>query len=313
MTAPLLSFDSSGIQHAWDATCVSAFEKCPRYYQLAYLEGWKPETVSHHLVFGGVYASALEQFHKLVSQGQSRDEATYAVVRLALIETWEHDRDEEGERVPNTGEPWISLDDKKNRETLIRTIVWYLDEFTEDPITPIILDTGEAAAEFSFSLPLDDDILYCGHMDLPVNYANQPYVMDQKTTAGNVGSYYFNQFCPDVQMGGYTWAGRQIFGIPVKGVIIDVAQIAVGFSRFTRGFVHYSEPLLAEWYTQTLATIHTAREATDAGEFRMNRASCGNYGGCEFRKVCSRAPQHRDGILRAEFKQGKRWDPLERR
>ena len=309
----LKSFDSSGVQFAWDATSVSAYEKCPRFYDLAYLQGWQPNRKSEHLIFGGIYAAALERFHKLIAEGMEREEAIVTVVRLALTQSWEHDRDEEGNRIPGTGEAWNSLHNTKTRGTLIRTIVWYFEEFEDDTVSVLTLDNGKAAAELSFSLEFGDDLLWCGHLDAAVEYRKSNYVMDQKTTGSALGPYFFDQFNPDVQMGGYSWAGSIILGSPVKGVIIDAASILVGGTNYRRGFVHYSAPLLAEWHDMTRRTIEDARESTAKQDFRMNRASCGNYGGCQFRNVCNRIPEHRDRVLRTDFTQGVRWDPLERR
>jgi hypothetical protein len=309
----LKSFTPEGFQYAWDATSVSAFEKCPRYYQLRYLEGWQPNLISSHLTFGGVYASALEHFHKHIALGLNPEEATRRVVKDAMIATWTYDLDETGNSLPDTGKPWDSLHNSKTRDTLIRSIVWYLDHFSADPTELVILSDGTPAVEYSFSIPMERDIIYCGHIDRLVKYSGGTYVMDQKTSGATITTHYFKQFNPDVQMGGYTWAGQIIFGMPVSGVIIDAAQIAVGFTRFERGFIQYPKTLLAEWYENTMLTIESARAAHAANHYRQNRASCGNYGGCEFRDICSRSPEHRPNLLTASFKRGKRWDPLTRR
>jgi hypothetical protein len=72
------------------------------------------------------------------------------------------------------------------------------------------------------------------------------YVMDQKTTGGTVGTYYFEQFSPNNQMSLYSWAGQAILRSPVRGVIIDAAQIAVNFTRFERGITTRSKDQLDE-------------------------------------------------------------------
>ena len=313
MTAPLLSFDSSGFQFAWDSTTISAFSRCPRYYQLSYLEGWRSPFGSAHLIFGGIYAAALEHYFKHLTAGATPEEALRQVVHDALIESWNHERDEAGERIPETGGPWESDHSSKTRETLIRSIVWYFDHFASDPAPTVILSSGAPAVEYSFSLELNSDLLYCGHIDRLVTYAGGTYVMDQKTTGSTLTSRYFDQFTPDVQMSGYTWAGKIIFNLPVSGVIIDAAQIAVGFTRFERGFVHRSAASLDEWHYNTLQVIEEARIAHESQTYRMNQTACGNYGGCPFRKVCSRHPEHRPNILQSEFVRAERWDPLKKR
>ena len=308
----LKSFTDSGWQHAWDATSVSAYEKCPRFYKLRHLDGWQPRNRSEHLTFGGVFASALESFYKLLAADMPREDALRQVTREALAATWLYDIDPEtGEA--SGGHPWLSLHASKTRETLIRSIVWYIDHFENDATEIVTLANGKAAAELSFSVPLSDDLLYCGHIDRLVNYSGGKYVMDQKTTGTTITPRFFEAFKPDVQMGGYTWAGKQIFDLPVSGVIIDAVQIAVGFTRFQRGFVPYPEPLLDEWLANTLHTISEAKRSHEESNYPMRRTSCGNYGGCEFRRVCSRIPHHRDNILHSEFERAPRWDPLQRR
>lgn len=309
----LKSFDDDGVQFAWDATSLSNYEKCPRYYQYVNLLGYQQKDKSVHLIFGGLYAAALEHYYKHLTAGMSADDATIAVVRAAMIETWEYELGFDGEKIKGSGKPWDSLHSTKTRETLIRSIVWYLDHFKDDTTEVIYSDEGIPAVEYSFALPLDNDIIWCGHIDRLVSYNDDPYVMDQKTSGATISKRFFQQFTPDIQMSGYTYAGKVIFNLPVKGVIIDAAQIAVGFTRFERGFVHRTEDQLNEWLDNSMLNILRAREDTSDNRFPMNRQSCGNYGGCQFRDVCSASHSHRKRLLAADFIQRPRWDPMERR
>jgi len=312
MSEELLSFDASGFQYCWDATSISSFEKCPRFYHLRHIEGWQPHEKSVHLIFGGLYASALEHFFKHLAAGLSRDEATIEVVLETLCETWVRpEPDEDGDVGP--GRPWDSLHNAKTRETLVRSIVWYLDHFKDDPAPIVILSDGKPAVEYSFALPFHDEYIYCGHIDKLATYSGGTYIVDQKTSGATITPRFFEGFSPDVQMPGYTWAGKIIFDIPISGVIIDAAQIAVGFTRFERGFVQCPPAMLEEWHEETLQTIFAAKRAHEENYYPMNRASCGNYGGCEFRRVCSRSPEHRPAVLRSNFSRQARWDPLSRR
>ena len=310
----LKSFLPSGLQFAWDATCVTAFETCPRYYQLSILESWEPINKSVHLLFGGWYAAALEQYFKHVASGMTEDEALRKVVRDVMFDTWEYDYDESGEPIPDSGKPWESMHNTKTRDTLIRSIVWYFDHFKDDPTETIHLSDGTPAVEYSFAIPLDETYVYCGHMDRVSKYGEGNYIVDQKTSGATITPRFFEQFSPDNQMSGYAWAGKIIFDVPISGVIVDAVQVAVGFSRFERGFVQRSTPVLEEWHANTMQVIAEAATAHETGVYRMNQTACGNYGGCQFRKVCTRAPEHRDSVLRGEFKRREsRWDPLDRR
>lgn len=302
-----------GVQFAWDATSLSWIEKCPRYYQYSMLESWEPKNKSVHLLFGGFYASALERYHKLRAQGMSYDDATIEVVHQALIDTWEHRLDDQGNRIPKTGAPWMSFHDTKTRENLIRSIVWYLDYWQDDNLKTTVLGNGKPAVELSFSFEVDRGIVLSGHLDRVVTYGDDPYITDNKTTGSTLAPYYFDQYSPDTQMSLYTFAGRTVFNSAIKGIVIDAAQIAVGFTRFDRGFTFRTDAQLEEWYGDVLHVIDTAQRYTREGHFPMNPASCGNYGGCTFRHVCNKSPELRKNFLMADFKKREQWNPLSRR
>lgn len=298
----LLSFDQDGVQFAWDSTSIKIAEECLYKYKLKMLEGWTPHRLSVHLIFGQHYATALEHYHKLVASGTDPEDAIVAIVHEALINTWDRE----------AGTPVEFDHNSKTRENLIRTIVWYLDQFGEDDsCQTVLLSTGAAAVEHSFRLPVDGDIVLSGHLDRLVEYQHRVYVQDQKTTGTTITPRYFEQWNPDTQMSLYTFAGQAIFDLPVKGVMIDAAQVAVGFTRFERGFTFRDDAQLEEWYDNAMFHIEAARKATREQHFPMNTSSCGNYGGCQFRHVCSKSPTVREQFLKADFVQGKRWDPLE--
>lgn len=332
-------FDATGAQFAWDSTSIKLAEACQYKYYLKMIAGWQPVRKSPHLIFGGHYATALEHYHKAIAEGVPRERAIRDVVHEALIDTWEYDEcqtcngtggdlgpepfDQSTAAVcpdcsglgtiPGSGHPWESTDNLKTRGNLIRTIIWYLDHFEDDSCSTIILANGAPAVEHSFKLPVDNDILLAGHLDRLVEYAHDPYVQDQKTTKSPISNYYFDQYNPDTQMSLYTFAGKAIFGIPVRGVMIDAAQIAVGFSRFVRGFTFRADDQLNEWYDDTMALIERTRANTIANHFPRNPSSCNNYGGCEFRHVCAKSPSVRNQFLRADFTQGEIWNPLRSR
>lgn len=333
------SFDENGVQFAWDSTSIKLAETCLRKYQYRMLLGWQPERKSVHLLFGGWYASALESYYKYVADGMSSDDALAEVVHEALIETWvfpdcdycegsgnspvdgnelDYDPAAKCRKCEGTGylqdggTPWVSDHNTKTRENLIRTIVWYIDQFgDDDSCHTIILANDKPAVEHSFRLEADNGIILSGHLDRLVEYGGLPYIQDQKTTQSTISSRYFDGYNPDTQMSLYTFAGKSIFGLPIKGIMIDAAQIAVGFTRFERGFTFRSDDQLNEWYDNSMYYIERARQATRDNHFPLNPSSCSQYGGCEFRHICSKAPSIREQFLKGDFVKGKRWDPLE--
>lgn len=300
------SVDETGAQFAWDSTSIKAAMKCPRYYALSILWGYRPTAKSVHLEFGGLYASALEQFYNLRAQGLSIDDATLEVVKTLFHATWDSET--------NTPTNWG--DSKKTRYTLIRSVVWYIDEFgdeSESNITTHHFSDGRPAVEVSFRFQMTDQIMLCGHLDRVVNYDGKKWVMDQKTTGTTIGPYFFESFNPDTQFTLYALAGKVVLDSPIRGVIVDAAQIAVGFTEFQRGFQFRTEDHINDWWHGTEHTIavtqHLSRTAKTPDDFPMNTESCNNYGRCDFKEVCASNPRVRPNILKGGFMR-RTWDPL---
>lgn len=306
-TTGLKAFSSSipGLQFAWDSTSLGELKTCPRKYYYSILEGW--QGISDHLTFGIHYHSAIERYDHAKAEGLDHDDALDRAVEYCLTETVT--------RLPNgSWRPWASVEPNKNRFTLLRTVVWYLDQFQDDSAQTIILSSGKPAVELSFSFEIDQKIdntraVLCGHLDKIVDFTGKKFVMDHKTTKYALDDRYFAQFNPDNQMTLYTLASRVVYGEPVKGIIIDAAQVLVNSSRFLRGFTYRYEEELTEWLAETSYYISLAESFAKASFWPKNDKACGLYGGCAFRPVCSAKPSFRETLLKASFRQ-RTWDPL---
>lgn len=302
----------NGKQFAWDATSLSLAETCLRKYELVMIQGYAPTETSVHLLFGAIYASSLEQFFKLRSKEYSFGAARDAVVKLAMIASW----DKENARPHNL------TDKNKSRFSLIRSIVDYLDEFGrpgEADFPTLILEDGSPAVEYSFSYtPFPDEegfseIVFCGHLDRVVEYSpTDAFILDQKTTGGNFWSGYWKGFHPNTQVSMYTLAGNIVFNRNISGMMIDAISITPLGSNFERHLIPVDKAFLHEWMIGAKFLIETVHRAADANFYPMNPSSCSKYSGCEFQPVCTASPNLRARILREDFAP-KKWDPLERR
>jgi Tfp pilus assembly protein PilZ len=290
-----------GRQYVWNHSTLEPAKACARKYHLSvhyemdedgWWWGWVPKTHSDDITFGSHYAKALERYHSGILR-YSHQDALREVVRLALEETAE----------------WRSEHNFKNRETLVRSIIWYLDQFQDDPCETVVLATGRPAVELSFSFQLDDEIVLAGHMDRIVQYAGDVYVQDQKTTGASIGAWYFKRFNPNDQMSLYSIAAEVVWKTPVKGVMIDAAQIAVGFTRFERGFTFRTPAQTEKWLQDARYFIERTWEA-EAKDWPLNDAACMLYGGCPFIDVCSRDPSVQREFLETRYVK-RRVSPLE--
>ena len=285
-------FLPDGRQFAWNHSSLEPAKACARKYHLSvhyecddegWWWGWTPKKYSDDLIFGSHYAKALERYHSAILR-YSHDAALHEVIYLALVES----------------HGWESESNNKNRETLLRSIIWYLDQHQDDPCQTVILSDGQPAAELAFSFELDSEIVLCGHMDRIVSYSDELYVQDQKTTGASIGSYYFKRYNPNDQMSLYSIAAQVVWGAPVKGVMIDAAQIAVGFTRFERGFTFRTPAQTDKWLLDARYHIERTWEAEARG-WPLNDAACMLYGGCPFIEICSRDPSVQREFLETNF------------
>lgn len=92
------------LQIAWDATSFKYLMTCPRQYQYAILEGWRPAEERVDLEFGGFFASSVETYKKARVEGLGKQEATIKAVRYAIEATWTADTG--GDTEGHTPGPW---------------------------------------------------------------------------------------------------------------------------------------------------------------------------------------------------------------
>lgn len=296
------------LQFAWDNTSVSVLKECPRKYQYAILQGYQSKTKSVHLIFGLLYHAGLEYYDHMKAKGQSHSEALRLTVRFILEKTWNK----------TLNRPWDTQDSYKNRATLLRTVVWYLEQFEHDPLETVLLHNGKPAVELSFRVeishqtPTGEPYLYCGHIDRLVKFAGNNYIVDRKTTKSMLGPWFFSTFTPNSQFSGYVFGGNIALGLPITGLIVDAAQVAVSFSDFQRSPIQRSPVDIAEWYKDLGYWLKQAELYAEDQYWPKQEGSCGNYGGCEFRETCSMGESMRQGWLKSNFTQ-RVWNPLETR
>ena len=303
------SFSKSlpGMQLAVDSTSLGEFKVCPRKYYYSILRGLGPRGGSVHLIFGIWMHESREKYDRLrLVDKLDHDEALERVLDWALRATWNVE----------LNRPWVSGHNLKTRQTLIQTIVWYLDAFgRDDPFETLVLADGRAAVELSFSFDSDlrtnsgEIILFCGHLDRIATLNGVPYIKDIKTASREPDSFWARQFTPGNQFSMYSLAGRVAFGLEVKSLIVDGIQIGVGFSRFGSHLVPRDDATLAEWKEDAGFQVAKMEDCAGAQYWPMNDTACGHYGGCPFQGICARSPASREQWIATEYEK-REWDPL---
>lgn len=309
------------IQFAWNSTCLGLLKTCPRLYQYTMIDGWASRDESIHLRFGIEYHSALQDYAIARTEGLDHEDSIRHCIRQlqSRVCDWNPDRNTRAGKY-------------KNRESIVSLVVDYLDHFVDDPAVTYVLEDGSPAVELSFRFELDwgpqskevghennngrtvmtkvdQPYLLCGHLDRVVNFADDLYVMDRKTSLSTLSGYYFNQWSPSNQMTLYALAGKIMLKSPIKGVIIDAAQVLLEKpNAFQRGFTYRTDDQLDEWLVDLRHWLHSAETYATNGYWPQNDTSCDKFGGCKFREVCSRSPQVREQYLKSSFD---KIDPIE--
>jgi hypothetical protein len=310
------------VQYAWDSTSLGYLKVCPRLYYYTMIEGWSSREESVHLRFGIEYHHALQDYDLSRAAGISHDDATHDVVRELLLRTADFNPDHK----------------TKTRESLIRTVVWYLDKFQDDPAKTHILSDGKPAVEQSFRFELDwgpnkakigsirtadhptstihhqfsQPYILCGHLDAIVSYNGDLYGKDYKT----VWSFWGKDWEPDNQMTLYTLASKIVLHAPVRGMMIDMAQIKAETTEFQRAFTYRTEEQLQEWIADLHYWFALQEQYALNNHFPMNDTACDKFGGCRFREICSKSPSVRERFLESNFvklEEKDRWNPLRSR
>lgn len=313
------------IQYAWSASSIEAIKRCPRLYYYEKIEGWSEADESVHLRFGHELHQAFSDYEIYKAEGAKHDEAQHKTIKELLTRT------HEWAPVPKNSKQEKAMK-YKNKDNLVRSVIWYLEKYKDDAAKPYIMHDGKPAVELDFRFELDwgpNDIEQ-SFTDIGAVYGNkgQPYtlygildkvvvlnddlfVMDHKTTTSTPGDYYFDQFEPNTQMSLYTLASQVVFKSPVKGVIINACQVAIDFSRFTRGFTFRTSEQIEEWVYDLHYWFAKAEEFATADYWPMNDTACDKFGGCKFRRICSKSPQVRSQYLKADFVKDPKWKQQE--
>lgn len=341
----------TNIQYAWDSTSIGMLKTCPRLYQYTMIDGWGSRDESVHLRFGIEYHSALQDYAIARSQGTAHEDAIRITVQnlLQRIHGWAPDTSTRAGKYKNprsilslvvdyldhfgtddpaetiildNGAPAVELSFRFELdfgpEAGIKTEYITTDEAYEINLSPGAINmidpaTGNKVVPTTTRQPY----LLSGHLDRAVDFNGFAFVMDRKTSVSTLGTYYFDQYAPNNQMSLYSLAGKIVLDAPIKGVIIDAAQVLLEKpNSFQRGFTYRTDDQLDEWLVDLRQWLESAERYATIGYWPQNDTACDKFGGCRFREVCSKSPSVRETYLKSKFdklEEHEKWNPLRSR
>lgn len=297
---------AGNMQFVWDSVSISALKTCPRKYNWTIRQGYQLSPTPSTLGFGIYFHKVLEVYHKLIALHTPEDTALLRCVKLAGL----------------LGEYLTPGRTERTKETLLRAVVWYLDQFRDDPAETTLRPNGQPAVEYSFLIPFakigNQQTYLAGHLDRVVRFQGHIYICDYKTTKAQLDSRFFDTFKPNTQVQGYLAAAHTLAktssALPAApaGLIIDGIQLGVNFTRYQRSIITYTKLEINAFLTDLEHWIKWAAVLADAEHWPANETACSNYGGCVFRSICSETPAKHQRLLEANFTR-RTWSPKEAR
>lgn len=279
-----------------DNSMRSTFRRCPRRFELEYLQHWKPARTNQHLQGGGAFAAGLETARRAFFVDGLSEEA--AIIRGwgAVVDYYTNHEEQDG--------------DTKTCERMTSALLYYFNTWplSQDFLVPAVVG-GKPIIEFSFSFPLDvahpvtgNPLLYYGRFDMCGQHRDSGdlYVVDEKT-ASQLGQSWVEGWGLDSQFTGYCYAARD-FNMPVVGAIIRGVSILKTGHGHAQSIQQRPQWQLDRWLEQLHRDIKQMIRMWEEGYFDYDLSGgCKMYGGCHFRGVC--ASPNPERWLEAEFVQ----------
>jgi hypothetical protein len=300
----MTDFKSSLGPNVWSA---SRFDDliCPRRYYYARVRDLRSKTSSVHAHAGKVIHVGLDVWYSsqtsTLSAAYSNEEAL-----LAAESAW-------GDFVhPPTLDPkkdtsWLDL------AWVSQVLCAYFDRWAGNDPWEVVSSEEVVVREVA-------NVLYGGRRDLLVREPDGAiWVLDHKSTTGNMGDYWFGQFAISNQMRGYV---EDYAGVIINGMYMGRDGIA-GYhapeyyisgntqkkkrqrnidSAFQRKAFTYPTGSLAEWEENVGQKLQEVEWRTET-QCWPQETSGGICRSCDFRGVCGANPRLREGIIASDYEE----------
>lgn len=298
----------------WDSTMIVAFRRCPRSFLYAYANHIRGGATAIPLLFGGAFAKGIEAYRQnYYRDGQDAHQSLLAGAEAIFHEWGSHPAIFKD----NDGNP-----DKRTLDKCIFALKAYFDFWPihSDHLQPHINEDGTPTFEFSFSVPLEDEIFprmddgspffICGRVDTLGTYDKLPVWSDEKTTI-SMGSKWAEQWYTRHQFMGYGYCLRAL-GFKARHVLvrgIGIYKDEVKLAQTTP--IHRPDHLLDNFAFELAWTLRQAQAYFTAQQVpRSYGDACYAYfRKCNFWEVCSTKPQYELPFLKRLERS--EWNPLQ--
>lgn len=239
-------------ERVYDASCISDYLCCPHLFYYQYVRGLVPTVEPPALLFGRVMHEALLVWYK-----------TKDVVEAVRV----------FEQLPKD-----IGDDRRTKEHGEVILKEYVKRYKTEPYQV-------KQMEVEFCVDMGEGRMYAGRIDQIVEWNNNIFVKDHKTTS-SLGLSFYRSFRPSVQIDGYVYACRELCG-QCSGAIINGISIAHNpkerFGRDVSSRTPQEVDRFREMFHHWCGGIETAILRK---EFPMYYTHCNHWGQCVYWELC---------------------------
>lgn len=258
-----------------NSSSVEIIQTCRRKAYYALHRNLRGEDESEALLFGTAIHRAMEAFYSAkIINGERQltlEEFQDAFVDCAS-QTLAH--------LPDT--------DKRSIANGKKIISKYWDTYSNDPWV-VVRDEHGPFVERKFELEVRrlPNVVIHGQIDcLLKNVETGEIVVCDHKTSSSLGTDFLNRIKPNMQFSIYAWAANKL-GHSVNRVMVNGIQVAKTKVDLLRVFTERTPHDLLEMFDTINESVHLYEESENSKTWPINSAACGNWGGCQYRDICS--------------------------
>lgn len=208
---------------------------------------------------------------------------------------------------------YVPYDKYKNRRSLMRLVVWYIEEQRNSGVQPHAFADGTPGVELSFKLPLPwkarltgESFQLVGHIDGIGERPRELFTMENKTTKKSLGKMFFDGYNPSLDISIYDIATNVLFpDLPITGMLLEGAQILIDGARFDSALFRRTEAQREEAFKELEWWIRQAERYAEEDYYPRAEANCWI---CPFKEAC-RLPQKQRKLYLDQNFEKRLWDP----
>ena len=302
-------------KESFDNSSINTFMQCRRLYLYNHEWNLQGKEEAAPLTYGDAVHEAMYAWYS----GQGEDEALKAFIkRCAQPDSMIEMKLDitKGSKQKYSVEWGIFILQKYFRENSLKS----------DPFETLTDDDGKPYLEVGFAVNAGEGV-FVGRIDRIARYkeTGEIYIIDHKTTQGQLSAAYWQQYNPNNQFMGYMWGVQELLGEMPAGCVINAIR-NYQFKKDMKKGEKLEEKIFARnWIKptfdqvqdrakevrETIIDIKSARLRGIYAFYRNAPNACGAWRGCEFLPVCSSRTADVAQLVAAGSYQIRHWFPYD--